>query len=113
MAGLTTHVLDLTLGTPAEGLVLRLYRLGETRELLKETSTNQDGRTSAPLLSPEELTLGTYELEFDVLEYHNAAGITGGFLTMVPIRFTVTDLSRHYHVPLLLSAFGYSTYRGS
>ncbi|GEM50085.1 hydroxyisourate hydrolase [Deinococcus cellulosilyticus] len=113
MAGLTTHVLDLTLGTPAEGLVLRLYRWTENRELIKEVSTNADGRTSAPLLSEDELSLGTYELEFDVLEYHNAAGITGGFLTLVPIRFTVTDLSRHYHVPLLLSAFGYSTYRGS
>ncbi|GGJ38995.1 hydroxyisourate hydrolase [Deinococcus roseus] len=113
MAGLTTHVLDLTLGVPAENLVLRLYRWAEHRELIKEVSTNADGRTSEPLLAPEELTLGSYELEFDVLEYHNAAGITGGFLTVVPIRFHVTDLSRHYHVPLMLSAFGYSTYRGS
>jgi 5-hydroxyisourate hydrolase len=113
---LTTHVLDMASGHPAGGLRLRLYRLAEARSLLGTTTTNADGRTDAPLLAGDALTTGLYEIEFDVGDYfrrHGTALASPLFLEVVPIRFGVSDAGKHYHVPLLLSPFGYSTYRGS
>lgn len=114
---LSTHVLDTALGRPAAGLELTLSAVqgGERRQLL-QTTTNEDGRTDAPLLSGEALTAGVYEIAFHAGDYlQRAHGAEAGslFLDIVPIRFNVNDPGAHYHVPLLLSPFGYSTYRGS
>jgi len=115
---LTTHVLDTAHGRPAAGIALELARLDpETgnREVLKTLRTNQDGRTDAPLLEEGDLTRGVYELVFAVGDYF--AGQTGvpdpPFLDRVPVRFGVSDPRAHYHVPLLVSPWSYSTYRGS
>ncbi len=117
MGRLTTHVLDLTTGTPARGLALELWRLdGATPAILKSATTNDDGRVDAPLLDGDECAAGIYELRFmagDYLKGKNGALPEPLFLDVVPIRFGIADTDRHYHVPLLLSAFGYSTYRGS
>ncbi|MCY3980406.1 MAG: hydroxyisourate hydrolase [Alphaproteobacteria bacterium] len=111
---LTTHVLDTTLGGPAVGLALRLYRLdGDDRRLLGTAVTNADGRTDRPLLEGEAFGVGVYEIQFEVGAYHRAAGADIPFLDAVPVRFGISDLEANYHVPLLLSPFGYSTYRGS
>lgn len=118
MAGyLTTHVLDTARGCPAEGLRIELYRLsGGTREKLAEMTTNDDGRTDKPILAQDEFATGSYELIFHAGDYLRASGQAMDdilFLDEVPIRFGMADAEAHYHVPLLLSAFGYSTYRGS
>ena len=118
MTGLTTHVLDTALGKPAEGLTIDLYRLeGETRTLLKTLVTNADGRVDGgPILSGESFAVGTYELLFRAGDYllgSGAALAEPAFLDLVPIRFGIADTTAHYHVPLLISAYGYSTYRGS
>jgi 5-hydroxyisourate hydrolase len=117
MGRLTTHVLDTTRGRPAGGLSLRLYRVeGETRTCLTEARTNADGRCDAPLLEGAALTVGRYVIEFEAGEYLRAAGLASSeplFLDVVPIAFGVADAAGHYHVPLLLSPFAYSTYRGS
>jgi 5-hydroxyisourate hydrolase len=106
---LTTHVLDTARGRPAPGIPVELARVdGEHRELLRTLRTNVDGRTDEPLLEGAELRPGTYELTFDV-----AAHFEEGFLGRVPVRFTVADAGAHYHVPLLVSPWSYSTYRGS
>jgi 5-hydroxyisourate hydrolase len=112
---LTLHVLDTARGRPAAGLALSLYRLaGETRELLSAWITNQDGRCDSPLLSGEALQPGRYEIEFDIAGWRNAQGETEpGFYDVIPIRFRITDTAVHYHIPLLVSPFGYVTYRGS
>ena len=116
---LTTHVLDTARGRPAAGLTLELARLGEggDREVLKTVRTNPDGRTDEPLLAGEEFTSGTYEVVFDVGGYFAGQLQTGAadppFLSLVPVRFGIADPSDHYHVPLLTSAWAYSTYRGS
>ncbi len=114
---LTTHVLDTARGCPAEGIRIVLYRLsGDTREKLAETVTNDDGRTDAPILPTERFATGTYELVFFAGDYLRATGQAEGevlFLDEVPIRFGMADAAAHYHVPLLLSAYGMSTYRGS
>ncbi|MVO15996.1 hydroxyisourate hydrolase [Parasedimentitalea huanghaiensis] len=114
---LTTHVLDTARGCPAEGLKITLYRIkGETRSKLAETVTNDDGRTNSPILPQDDFTTGTYELVFEAGDYLRASGQSKDdplFLDQVPIRFGMSDPDAHYHVPLLLSAFGYSTYRGS
>lgn len=118
MAGwLTTHVLDTAKGVPAAGLRIALYRLsGEARDLVIQMTTNADGRTDAPILPAADFVTGTYELVFFAGDYLRASG-QGGleplFLDQVPIRFGMSDPDAHYHVPLLLSPFGYSTYRGS
>ncbi|MEM6373654.1 MAG: hydroxyisourate hydrolase [Pseudomonadota bacterium] len=110
---LTTHVLDTAKGVPAAGLQITLYRIeGEDRILLAEMATNADGRTDSPILPKGDFVIGTYELIFDVQAYHGATGAVP-FLSQVPIRFGISDPDSHYHVPLLLSPFGYSTYRGS
>ncbi len=117
MAGyLTTHVLDTARGCPARGLKIDLYRIeGETRSHLRSLFTNADGRTDAPILPEAEFEVGTYELVFHAGAYLDETGPAQEpprFLDLVPIRFGMGEQS-HYHVPLLLSPFGYSTYRGS
>ena len=114
---LTTHVLDTARGCPAAGLAIDLYRLdGETRVHLARKVTNDDGRTDAPILPKGQFAAGLYELEFHAGAYLDASGTPPEeprFLDVVPIRFGISDAAAHYHVPLLLSPFGYSTYRGS
>jgi 5-hydroxyisourate hydrolase len=114
---LTTHVLDTARGMPAAGLALALYRVTAAgREQVVETVTNADGRTDAPLLPKGKMAVGTYELVFRAGDYLRATGQAGAeplFLDEVPIRFGISDAGAHYHVPLLVSPFGYSTYRGS
>lgn len=114
---LTTHVLDTALGKPAAGVAIRLYRVsGQGHEAIAEAMTNADGRTDAPMLMGAALTAGTYELVFCAGAYLRTSGQAKGevlFLDEVPIRFGVSDTDVHYHVPLLISPFAYSTYRGS
>ncbi|KAA0917587.1 hydroxyisourate hydrolase [Aquicoccus porphyridii] len=117
MAGfLTTHVLDTARGCPAAGLWIELYRIeGAARRHVRTLSTNDDGRTDEHILPAEEFERGVYELVFHAGDYLRATGQAGAeplFLDHVPIRFGMSEAS-HYHVPLLLSPFGYSTYRGS
>ena len=118
MAGLTTHVLDTARGRPAAGMRVELSRLdpasGERQEI-EVVYTNSDGRTDAPLLTADELSTGVYELVFDVGEYFGGAPDIPdpSFLDRVPVRFGVADPSACYHVPLLVSPWSYSTYRGS
>lgn len=108
MAKLSTHVLDLARGVPAAGVRIDLYRLdGDARTHLRSAITNADGRTDEPLLTADALPTGTYELIFHAGDYLQ----TTAFLNQIPIRFQVSGGS--YHVPLLLSPYGYSTYRGS
>lgn len=110
---LTTHVLDTARGLPAAGVPIALFRVGRgERELLAKAMTNADGRTDAPILAGGALEPGVYELVFTVGAYLRG-GESPGFLDEIPVRFGVTDRGTHYHVPLLLSPFGYSTYRGS
>ncbi|WP_171235338.1 hydroxyisourate hydrolase [Ruegeria sp. HKCCA6837] len=118
MAGyLTTHVLDTARGCPAEGLKIALYRVsGNSHRKLVEMETNADGRTDSPILPQDAFKTGTYELIFFAGDYLRATGQDGDdplFLDQVPIRFGMSDVEAHYHVPLLLSPYGYSTYRGS
>ena len=108
---LTTHVLDTALGRPAAGVAITLHRVGEE---LAGAVTNADGRTDGPLL--EELAPGVYELSFAVGAYLRAAGhvlTEPPFLDVVPIRFGIAAAGEHHHVPLLVSPWAYSTYRGS
>lgn len=118
MAGwLTTHVLDTARGCPAAGLRIALYRVsGNSHRKLVEMTTNADGRTDTPILPVEKFQPGVYELVFFAGDYLRESGQAGGeplFLDQVPIRFGMSDPEAHYHVPLLLSPYGYSTYRGS
>jgi 5-hydroxyisourate hydrolase len=101
---LTTHVLDTARGIPAAGVAIELRR---GTELLASATTNADGRTDAPLLG--ELEAGEYELTFAVGDYFGERA----FLDRVPVRFSIADPGAHYHVPLLVSPWSYSTYRGS
>jgi len=114
---LTTHVLDTARGAPAAGLRIELFRLdGESRESIGTFETNADGRTDAPVLPADAFSTGAYELVFHAGAYIEHSGDTlpaGVFLDVVPIRFTISDATAHYHVPLLLSPYGYATYRGS
>ncbi len=118
MAGfLTTHVLDTARGLPAAGLKIDLYGVtGDTRTFLGSTITNDDGRTDSPILPKDDFAVGIYELVFHAGDYLDGLGELASenrFLNTIPIRFGIDDASSHYHVPLLLSPFGYSTYRGS
>ena len=113
MAQLSTHILDLAAGRPAGGVKVELYRGGE---LVQSAITNADGRTDTPLLSGELIPTGVYELVFHAGDYFRGLGMAPSeppFLDEVVIRFGVSDSTGKYHVPLLLSPFGYSTYRGS
>lgn len=116
---LTTHVLDTSIGEPANGLGIELYQYTpayDYYEFITEAWTNEDGRLHAPLLEGDGLEKGVYELRFDVGSYFAAKGSSLGspaFLTIVPVFFGVSDNEAHYHVPLLISPGGYSTYKGS
>ena len=112
MTGLTTHVLDTAQGRPAVGVELRLWHEGR---LLFSGATNEDGRCPG-LLSGDEMAAGKYRLEFEIGRYFAVQGVAlpdPPFLDCVAIDFGVADPDGHYHVPLLVSPFGYSTYRGS
>lgn len=113
---LTTHVLDTARGCPAAGLRIDLYRIeAANRHHLKTLVTNADGRTDSQILPADAFETGTYELLFHAGDYLDAAGTPPEdprFLDVIPLRFGMSEAS-HYHVPLLLSPFGYSTYRGS
>lgn len=115
MGRLSTHVLDTARGRPAAGVPVTLYRLGAdgSRAVLAERATNADGRTDSPLLAGDALTAGTYELVFAVGTYFEELAPGAPFLDTVPLRFAVSDPDGHYHVPLLVSPWSYSTYRGS
>lgn len=117
MGFLTTHVLDTARGCPAEGVRVELYRdLDAGPQSLIAATTNDDGRCDQPLLQDDEFSPGTYELHFHVGEYYRKAGVdldAPAFLDVVPIRFGISSRDNHYHVPLLVSPYGYSTYRGS
>ena len=112
MGKLTTHVLDTGLGKPAAGLRIELYRDGDR---LRDVRTNANGRVDGPLLEGADFQIGSYELVFHAGDYLAASGQPlpePKFLDVIPLRFGIAE-DTHYHVPLLLSAFGYSTYRGS
>ena len=113
---LSTHVLDTARGCPASGLKIDLYRIAvDAREHLRTVETNDDGRTNSPVLPESEFRPGTYELVFHTGAYFDAQGVPKEhprFLDAIPIRFGMAE-ETHYHVPLLLSPYGYATYRGS
>ena len=114
---LSTHVLDNVGGKPAQGVAISLYEIGESaRSLLAQGITNADGRTDPPLIGGAPLRIGTYELQFHVASYFKSNATAQSdppFLDVVPIRFSIADPEGHYHVPLLVTPWSYSTYRGS
>ncbi len=116
MGRLTTHVLDTALGQPAAGVDVVLYRVNPERRELGRACTNGDGRLDKPALEGDELVAGVYELVFQAGAYfrgrqHDLAEPL--FVDEVVLRFGISDPAQHYHVPLLVSPFAYSTYRGS
>ena len=113
MGRLTTHVLDTANGRPGAGIRIDLYRLGAARDMVASEVTNADGRCDRPLLEGARLTAGVYELVFHAGAYFGAAGAAPRFLDEVVIRFGIASPDEHYHVPLLISPYGYTTYRGS
>jgi 5-hydroxyisourate hydrolase len=114
---LSTHVLDTANGCPAEGIKIELWSIvGNERQLVATTKTNADGRTDLPLLFADKMKTGEYELVFFVGDYFSAKKATLSkppFLDKVPVRFAIADAGANYHVPLLVSPWSYSTYRGS
>jgi 5-hydroxyisourate hydrolase len=116
-ARLSTHVLDTANGCPAQGIQIELWSIGsDKRTLLKSVKTNADGRTDEPLLVGGEFRAGQYELVFYVGDYFAGKGHSPSqtrFLDRVPVRFGIADANAAYHVPLLVSPWAYSTYRGS
>lgn len=108
MNALTTHVLDTSRGCPAGGMAIEIWSIDPAR-LLRTVRTNEDGRVDSPLLSGSEMVAGTYELVFCVGDYFGEKK----FLDRVPVRFTISDANAKYHIPLLVSPWAYSTYRGS
>jgi 5-hydroxyisourate hydrolase len=118
LTGLTTHVLDVARGAPAEGVRVELYEFagaGE-RRLVADVATNADGRTNEPLIGAESARVGRFELVFHAGDYFRRQGVKISdppFLDVIPLRFAIADSKAHYHVPLLLSPWSYSTYRGS
>ena len=116
MGKLTTHVLDTAHGCPGKGIALRLYRCGKKDALVLKAKTNADGRCDVPLLMGKDFKAGKYRLEFDVAAYFKGKGAKLAkmpFLDTIVIHFGIADAGAHYHVPLLVSPYGYSTYRGS
>ncbi|HTR07415.1 MAG TPA: hydroxyisourate hydrolase [Paraburkholderia sp.] len=117
MGKLTTHVLDTANGRPGAGIKVELFALaGDARRALKTVTTNQDGRCDEPLLEGATLTKGEYELVFHAGDYFAALGANvpePRFVDRVVLRFGIADAEAHYHVPLLVSPWAYSTYRGS
>lgn len=117
MTGLTTHVLDLTLGKPADELQISFYKTGsDNKTLIANFVTNSDGRLNEPIFDQSSIRAGWYEIVFHAGKYlfikHNMRA-SELFFDNISISFQISDLQQHYHVPLLLSKFGYSTYRGS
>jgi 5-hydroxyisourate hydrolase len=117
MARFSTHVLDTSLGKPAAGIVVELTLVaGSERQLIAVSVTNADGRTDAPLFSGDRLEAGVYELTFRAGEYLRRSGVAVSappFLGDIVVRVGVSESTGHYHVPLLLSPYGYTVYRGS
>jgi 5-hydroxyisourate hydrolase len=116
MGRLTTHVLDTAHGRPGADMHIELYRLGDGREHVATATTNADGRCERPLLEGAAFAVGTYELIFYVGDYFAGLGVklpSPRFLDQVTIRFGISSPAEHYHVPLLISPYAYSTYRGS
>jgi 5-hydroxyisourate hydrolase len=117
MGKLTTHVLDTAQGKPAAGMEMELYAIdGHARSLLKAVRTNADGRCDAPLLQDDEMRVGIYELVFGAGDYFAAQGVVlpdPRFIDRVTITFGIADPQQNYHVPLVVSPWSYSTYRGS
>lgn len=118
MGKLTTHILDNTSGKAASNVTVRLYQISETHQkhLITQILTNSDGRCDNPLLDGNNFISGQYELEFDIGDYYHALGValdTPRFLDTVVLRFGLDQHQEHYHVPLLVTPYSYSTYRGS
>jgi len=117
MGKLTTHVLDTAHGRPGAAIELKLHRIESSgRQWLTTRHTNADGRCDTPLLNAAALTVGTYEIEFAVGDYFAGLGLLlpePRFIDVVVLRFGIADADAHYHVPLLVSPYSYSTYRGS
>ena len=118
MGRLSTHVLDIQAGRPAAGVALELVRIGKDGSVspVKTSRTNADGRTDTPLLSGDEMATGVYEIRFHAGDYFRATGQSlpdPAFIDVVPIRFGIADVAGHYHVPLLVSPWAFSTYKGS
>lgn len=116
MGRLTTHVLDTASGRPAAGVRIDLESLDGGERRLKTVVTNADGRVDGAILEGAALAAGTYQLVFHAGDYLRAGGValpSPAFLDVIPIRFGISDVDAHYHVPLLISPYGYSTYRGS
>ncbi|WP_284336764.1 hydroxyisourate hydrolase [Comamonas sp. NoAH] len=115
--GLSTHVLDTMNGCPAAGMAVKLFAVdGDKTTLVKDLTLNHDGRTDAPLFDNNSLKVGSYRLSFDVAAYFKAKGVQlpePNFLNVVSLDFGVAHADQHYHVPLLVSPWSYSTYRGS
>jgi hydroxyisourate hydrolase len=112
-AKLSTHVLDLTRGAPAAGMEIELWSLTESPSQIKVVVTNADGRTDAPLLTGDELQEGDYQLVFKIKDYFAQRGVTSTFFVYASIFFRIEDATASYHVPLLVTPWAYSTYRGS
>ncbi|MCO5398841.1 hydroxyisourate hydrolase [Ralstonia soli] len=109
MAGISTHVLDVSVGKPVAGMRIELFDMStQPPKLINRTQTNGDGRTDAPMLPAAQARTGEFELRFWVADHFQDA-----FSDMVPVRFTVADAAQHYHVPLLCSPWSFGTYRGS
>ena len=117
MARISTHVIDVSRGVPAHGIAVELHLVkGAERRLLAAVTTNADGRTDAPLVSGDTIEAGIYELTFHAADYFHRIGVALSdppFLGVVIVRLGLADAHHNYHVPLLLSPYGYSTYRGS
>lgn len=114
-AGLSTHVLDTSQESPAVGVEITLQKITQTGDYktITQGTTNDDGRLDESLLSANEIEEGTYQLLFEVGDYYGDGPSGTSFLNTVPVRFIIDDPEEHYHVPLLLSPGGYTTYRGS
>ena len=117
MGRLTTHVLDAAHGCPGSSIKVELYRVeGQQLELVNSVLTNSDGRVDVPLLQGEDYRSGVYQLQFSAGDYYRARGVAlpeSAFLDVVVLRFGIDAGQEHYHVPLLISPYSYSTYRGS
>ncbi len=118
MSGVTTHILDTAGGCPAAGVKIELFQLSDDGEakFIRAVTTNDDGRADEPIVSPEEAIVGTYELRFHIADYFARRDVVTSqppFLDVIPLRFSISDPGAHYHVPLLVSPWSYSTYRGS
>jgi|SRR3954447_23563828 5-hydroxyisourate hydrolase len=117
MALISTHVLDISLGKPAQGIAVELHLVtGADRRLMAAVTTNADGRTDPPMFSADALEIGVYELSFYAADYFHRMGVVqpaSPFFGVIVVRVGIADAAGSYHVPLLLSPFAYTTYRGS